>query len=66
MFVFMKNSKSVILWLALLFAGFMASAQDAKPGLYDPSLDGSVELKKMVARASADGKHVLLQVGGNW
>ena len=62
----MRNYKSIILGLALLFTSIVASAQNEKTSLYDPSLDGKTELQKMVARAKADGKHVLLQVGGNW
>ena len=34
--------------------------------LYDPSDDAKVEIAKAVKRAAIEGKHVLLQIGGNW
>jgi len=34
--------------------------------IYDPSLDGMVQIKEAVASAKASGKHVLIQYGGNW
>lgn len=34
--------------------------------LYDPSLDGMKQIKEAVAKAKAQGKHVLIQYGGNW
>jgi thioredoxin-related protein len=34
--------------------------------LYDPTLDGMKQIKEAVAAASASGKHVLIQYGGNW
>lgn len=40
-------------------------AQDAKK-LYDPSLDGMKQIKEAAAKASKDGRHVLIQYGGNW
>ena len=34
--------------------------------LYDPSLDGMKQIKEAVAKAKTEGKHVLIQYGGNW
>ncbi len=55
------------LFLALIFFSFASvSAQEAKVRLYDPSADASAQLGAAIAQASAAGKHVLVQVGGNW
>jgi len=40
-------------------------AQESKK-LYDPSLDGMKQIKEAAARAAQEGKHVLIQYGGNW
>jgi thioredoxin-related protein len=34
--------------------------------LYDPSIDGMKQINEAVAKAKSDGKHVLIQYGGNW
>jgi len=34
--------------------------------LYHPEDDAQAEIDKAVAKANLEGKHVLLQVGGNW
>lgn len=39
-------------------------AQLAKP--YNESLDGMVQIKEAIAKADAEGKNVICQVGGNW
>lgn len=34
--------------------------------LYDPSLDGMKQIREAIAIAKSQGKHVLIQYGGNW
>jgi len=58
--------RSAVLLAALLSASMAVWAQEAKPSIYDPSLDAREEIAKMVQQAKVEGKHVLLQVGGNW
>ncbi len=41
-------------------------AQDSKIQLYDPDARAAAELQSAIAYASVTGKHVLIQVGGNW
>lgn len=41
------------------------SAQDT-PQVYDPGADAQAELAMAVKKASAEQKHVLLIIGGNW
>jgi thioredoxin-related protein len=55
----------VLLVLILIISGATVKAQDTKK-LYDPSLDGMKQIKEAVAKASKEGKHVLIQYGGNW
>jgi thiol:disulfide interchange protein len=44
-----------------------ATAQeDGAVKLYDPAANAMLELRSAVAQAVATGKHVLVQVGGNW
>lgn len=34
--------------------------------LYDPALDGMKQIMEAVSKARSQGKHVLIQYGGNW
>ncbi|MCP9768560.1 DUF255 domain-containing protein [Lacihabitans sp. LS3-19] len=34
--------------------------------LYDPTEDAKAEIASAIKKANAEGKHVLLQIGGNW
>ncbi len=53
--------------IALIFGLFSLglSAQQAVK-IYNPEADAKAEVSAAVAKASAEGKHVFLQVGGNW
>lgn len=52
--------------LFLLLSGFnsLLSAQNAK--IYNPNADAAAEIRQAVSQAAREGKHVFLQVGGNW
>jgi thioredoxin-related protein len=41
------------------------SAQQAVK-IYNPEADAKADVKAAVAKAAAEGKHVFLQIGGNW
>ncbi|WP_320018871.1 thioredoxin family protein [Labilibaculum manganireducens] len=58
----MKTKKIAL--LVSLFLVFSLTTIGQKP--YDPSLNGKEEIAKAVSKAKKEGKHVLLQVGGNW
>lgn len=45
-------------------AGFAQTA--AKPNLYNPQADAKADIQAAVKKAAASGKHVFLQMGGNW
>ena len=48
----------------LIFSGVVIAQEPKK--LYDPSLDGMKQIREAVDKASGQGKHVLIQYGGNW
>lgn len=55
----------LILSTVLVFSTIFLNGQEAKK-LYDPSLDGMKQIKEAVTKAAGEGKHVLIQYGGNW
>lgn len=58
--------KTLFLLLALALIGQPLAAQQQKPAIYNPSADAKTEIANAVAQAKASGKHVFIQVGGNW
>jgi len=59
------NMKDLCLLAFFLSTFFIATAQQPVK-IYNPSADAKHEIALAVERASASGKHVFLQVGGNW
>ena len=57
-------SKVLILFI-LVIPYCNMNAQDSRK-LYDPSLDGMKQIREAVDKAGKEGKHVLIQYGGNW
>ena len=59
--------KKTILLSLILLVTQLASAQDVKKiDLYNPFENADSALTIIQAQAAKDGKHVLIQVGGNW
>jgi len=72
--------KSFLFLLSFLFFCITAEAQEVKKPsprtaadsaivnkkIYDESLDGVKQIDEAVAKAKAEGKQVICQVGGNW
>ncbi|TDE11353.1 thioredoxin family protein [Dyadobacter psychrotolerans] len=56
--------KSLTFLLTLTLLSMAASAQ--KPIIYHPEADAKADIASAVQKAKKDGKHVLLQLGGNW
>jgi thioredoxin-related protein len=55
--------------IILLFSASFSMAQDdAKNNkkLYNPDADAKADIAKALKEAKKDGKHVVLQIGGNW
>ncbi|QKZ12489.1 thioredoxin family protein [Spirosoma sp. KUDC1026] len=63
--------KSLFLAVTLLVASFgvsqaQESAKVPAPHIYNPQADAQQDIKNAVSKANKEGKHVLLQLGGNW
>ncbi|PRY53783.1 thioredoxin-related protein [Arcticibacter pallidicorallinus] len=42
----------------------LVSAQDVK--VYNPGANAAAEIRQAISKAGQEGKHVFLQIGGNW
>ena len=64
----MKKISLLIISIILTINGVSAQNTDTseRKKLYDPSDDAKVEITKAVKKAAIEGKHVFLQIGGNW
>jgi len=58
--------KSILIILISVFSLSSMIAQTEKPKLYHPEADAKADIAKAISKAKAEGKHVLLQIGGNW
>ena len=59
--------KKYLLLLLLSNIVLLVSAQDMeKFKLYNPTENANAELNKAIKLAAAQGKHVFVQIGGNW
>lgn len=56
--------KKTILFISLLFISGFSFAQQTK--IYNPDADAGQDIKTAVKQAAQQGKHVFLQIGGNW
>ncbi len=48
------------------FAQTATTSTITKPKIYHPEADAKTDIKAAVEKAAKEGKHVLLQIGGNW
>jgi len=64
----MKRISLSIITVLLFIPGIFAQSLDnsKKKEFYDPSDDAKVEIASAIKKAEIEGKHVLLQIGGNW
>ena len=61
-----KMTKNIVLAI-VLFSSLLVSAQDlTKFKLYKPEEDAGKAIKDAVKEAKEKGKHVFVQIGGNW
>ena len=56
--------KESILLIVFAFLGSGLLAQGVK--IYDPNANAEEDIKKAVQTAQSSGRHVFLQIGGNW
>jgi thioredoxin-related protein len=54
----------LILFIGGLYGQSAPSSGEQK--LYDPSADAKADIARAVEQADREGKHVFLQIGGNW
>ena len=64
----MKSLKHSFFIIILSINGFVAQdmIMPKNKKLYDPTSDAKVEIANAVKKAKKEGKHVFLQIGGNW
>ncbi|WP_428657860.1 thioredoxin family protein [Runella sp.] len=63
----MKLTSSKILWSLCFSIAFAVTVRaQEKPKLYHPEADAQADVQNAVKKAQAEGKHVFLQIGGNW
>ncbi len=58
-----KLSLIIVLYVSSLTT---ITAQTKKVKIYNPEANAQQEIKEAVSKANAEGKHVFIQVGGNW
>ena len=58
--------KKIVLILLICFTGLSLNAQKTKVKLYNPKANAKADITKAIAKAKAEGKHVMIQAGGNW
>jgi thioredoxin-related protein len=63
----MRKLQTLLLVSVLVINASLTHAQEpAKITIYNPNANARADLKEAIAKASAENKHVLIQVGGNW
>lgn len=63
----MKLQKSIIVILLFLASTTLfAQEQQTKQKLYTPEANAKQQIADAVSQAKKEGKHVFLQIGGNW
>lgn len=50
----------------VLGTSFAQTEAAPKPKIYHPEADAKADIKAAIEKAGKEGKHVLLQIGGNW
>ena len=58
--------KTFFLSLTLFVSGMVFSQDMTKFKLYNPEENAKKEIAEAVKQAKESGKHVLVQIGGNW
>jgi len=62
----MKNLFRLLLLVGLFVGSQQVSAQKTHGTLYTPTANAEEDITKLLAQAKEEGKHLILQVGGNW
>jgi len=62
----MKNLFRLFLLIGLFLSSQQISAQKSHGTLYTPTANAKEDITKLLTQAKEEGKHLILQVGGNW
>ena len=63
----MKKLVQIMLAITLFFSNLtIISAQSKATKIYNPDANASEQIKEAIKKAKAEGKHVFIQLGGNW
>ena len=62
----MPSKRSILSLACCLVLLAVAPQQPDRPPLYDPARDSFQDLQDAIVVAQDSGKHILLNVGGNW
>jgi len=62
----MKRNLIIIIAGIIFMGSLISNAQDNILKPYNPQANAKDDLAKAIAKADAEGKNVLLQIGGNW
>jgi len=57
---------SFMSFMLLVFVSAQSVAQEQKPKIYHPEANARQEIDAAIKKAKESGKHVFLQLGGNW
>ncbi len=55
-----------ILLLVLILVGSLGVNAQTAVNIYNPDADAKADIQQAVKKAKEEGKHVFLQIGGNW
>ena len=58
--------KHTFIFLLITMMSLTLTAQEDRQKLYHPEADAKADIEQALTKAKAEGKHVILQVGGNW
>jgi len=59
--------KYLLIFIGLAFFNLtVLKAQNEKPTIYNIDADAKTDLNNALDKAAKEGKHLLIQVGGNW
>jgi len=58
--------KKIFLFIIIMLLMIDLNAQISAVKLYNPEADAKTDIQNIVTKANTEGKHVLLQIGGNW
>jgi hypothetical protein len=62
----MRTYRNLIVIIMLAGSIGMLKAQVVNKKLYNPDADAESDIRVAVSQAKTDGKHVFIQIGGNW